>query len=109
MNYFEKYQKYKYKYLKLKQKAGTLKNITNITNIHRIDVNKINAHKKKLLLPSITEDYLEQFLPNKTNYLLTLSPENIKFCNITTKTEESFILPKIEMTCDKNDENNYIH
>ena len=32
MNYFEKYQKYKYKYLKLKQKAGTLKNITNITN-----------------------------------------------------------------------------
>jgi hypothetical protein len=106
MNYFEKYQKYKYKYLKLKQKAGTLKNITNITNITNIDVNKINAHKKKLLLPSITEDYLEQFLPNKTNYLLTLSPENIKFCNITTKTEESFILPKIEMTCDKNDENN---
>ena len=95
MNYFEKYLKYKNKYLKLKQKAGTLKNITNI-----------HGYKKNIVLPPIKEDYLEQFLPNKTNHLLTLSPENIKFCNITTKTDESFILPKIEMKCFKNDENN---
>jgi serine/threonine protein kinase len=100
-SYFKKYLKYKQKYQELSQTAGMLA------------IQSSDIREKRLFQQKKERDRdrynLRKFLPNKTNHLLELSPQNIKTCNIQSKDYVIFKLPKIQMKYNVIDGNTHMN